>query len=77
MKRHKLIPVLVLLFAFAAPTFADQPHMKDALNHLRAARTALSKAEANKGGHRERALEHIEAAIRETEAGMAFAGGKH
>jgi hypothetical protein len=52
---------------------ADQPHMRNALTHLREARTALQKAEHNKGGHRERAIELINSAIAEVEAGMAFA----
>ena len=74
MKRY--LVTLLLVGTIAAPIFAAQPHMEDALNHLRAARAALQKAEANKGGHRERALEHVNAAIRETEAGMSFAGGR-
>ncbi len=77
MKKCTLVSVVVILLAMATPAFAGQPHMQDALSHLRAARAALSRAEANKGGHRERALEHVDAAIRETEAGIAFAAGKH
>ena len=69
--------VVVLLFAVAAPVFADQGNMKDALGHLRAARASLERAERNKGGHRERAIEHVNAAIREVEAGAAFALGHH
>jgi hypothetical protein len=70
----KTITVAVLLFAGAlTPVFGAQPHMNDALAHLRAARAALMKAEMNKGGHRERAIEHVDAAIREVEAGKAFA----
>jgi mannose/cellobiose epimerase-like protein (N-acyl-D-glucosamine 2-epimerase family) len=52
---------------------ADQPHMKNALMHLREARAALQRAEHNKGGHRERAVEIINRAIAEVEAGMAAA----
>ena len=75
MKKYTLIPVVALLLAMAAPVFAAQPNMHDALGHLRAARAALARAEQNKGGHRERALEHVDAAIRETEAGIAFGAG--
>jgi hypothetical protein len=52
---------------------ADQPHMKAALDALRTARAELKMAEHNKGGHRERALEHVNAAIGQVESGMAFA----
>ncbi|MGZ4966558.1 MAG: hypothetical protein ACXWAV_03795 [Chthoniobacterales bacterium] len=67
------ILTFVVLLAMASPLFADQPHMRDALGHLRSARAQLAKAYSNKGGHRERALEHVDAAIRETEAGIAYA----
>jgi hypothetical protein len=50
---------------------ADQPHMRRALEHLRAARAELATAEHNKGGWRIRALENTDRAIRETENGMA------
>ena len=49
---------------------ADQPHMQRALEHLRAAREELRAAEHNKGGWRVRALEHVDKAINDTEAGM-------
>ena len=70
------ILTFVVLLALSAPLLADQPHMRDAIGHLRQARAQLARAESNKGGHRERALEHIDAAIRETEAGIAFAQGR-
>jgi hypothetical protein len=52
---------------------AEQPHMKQALEHLRAARAELQRAETNKGGHRERALEAVDRAIHQIEDGMRFA----
>ena len=52
---------------------ADQPHMRAALEHLRAARAELQSSEHNKGGWRVRALEHVNRAIADTERGMAFA----
>jgi hypothetical protein len=52
---------------------AGQPHMKAALGHLRAARAELQSAEHNKGGWRDRALDHINRAIADTEKGMAVA----
>jgi hypothetical protein len=68
---------LILVVAVAAlglqSARAGQPHMQNALMHLREARTALERAEHNKGGHRERAIERVNQAIAEVEAGMAAA----
>jgi hypothetical protein len=50
---------------------ADQPNMRAALSHLREAKAALQRAEHNKGGHRGRAIEIINRAIVEVEAGIA------
>jgi len=52
---------------------ADQPHMRRALEHLRAARAELQAAEHNKGGWRARAINNVNQAIADTETGMAFA----
>jgi hypothetical protein len=58
----------------ACSVSADQPNMVAALNSLRAARGELIQATPNKGGHRERAINFVNAAIQETEAGIAYAG---
>lgn len=55
---------------------ADQPFMEAALGSLQAARANLIKAEPNKGGHRERAIELVNGAIAQTEQGIAFAAGR-
>jgi hypothetical protein len=47
-----------------------QPNMQRALEHLRAARMSLEKAEHNKGGHRAKAIEHTQAAIDEVKKGI-------
>ena len=52
---------------------ADQPHMVNALEHLRAARAELRMAEHNKGGWRVRAIANVDRAIGDTEAGIAHA----
>ena len=52
---------------------ADQPHMRRALEHLRAARAELESAEHNKGGERVAAIETIDRAIAEVKTGMAIA----
>lgn len=74
MKRMKYLPLVVALLAVnLGSASAGQPHMQDALGHLRSARTALQQAERNKGGHRERALNLVNKAISEVEAGIAYA----
>jgi hypothetical protein len=52
---------------------ADQPHMRRALEHLRAARAELAKAEHNKGGWRARAVRNVDQAIADTENGIKAA----
>ena len=52
---------------------AAQPHMENALNDLRAAHNELQSAVADKGGHRAKAIQLVEAAIGQVNAGIAFA----
>ena len=59
----------------ASIAYANQPHMVSALEILSSARAELVRATANKGGHRERAIEAVDRAIYETRQGLAFAGG--
>jgi len=47
--------------------------MESAIQHLREARADLQRATPNKGGHRERAIELINQAIAEVEAGERYA----
>ncbi|HEX6803323.1 MAG TPA: hypothetical protein VF133_06545 [Terriglobales bacterium] len=54
----------------------SQPNMEATLQHLRAAQESLQNAAANKGGHRERALQLIQQAIQETQAGIEY-GNRH
>ena len=51
----------------------QQVHMKAALDALRNAKHHLDEAEADKGGHRAKALDLVNSAITETEAGIAYA----
>lgn len=59
--------------AGACVATAAQPNMQAALGSLQAARAELVRAEANKGGHRERAIGFVDSAIAETKAGIAYA----
>lgn len=50
-----------------------QPQMEAAIQNLRAAQDNLQSANTDKGGHRVRALQLIQQAIAETQAGMEYA----
>jgi hypothetical protein len=50
-----------------------QPQMHAALGHLRAAKQSLERADPDKGGHRAKAIEMVDGAIRHVEAGIAYA----
>lgn len=68
----------------AIPAMAqNQPNMQAALRNLQRGRNRLNAAKANKGGHRKRAINLVNRAISEAQAGMAYArrnrnnGGKN
>lgn len=50
----------------------NQPHMQAAMTALKAAKEQLQKATADKGGHRVKAIELVEAALAEVKAGIEF-----
>jgi len=53
--------------------YEQQPNMEAAMQNLREAQRNLQNAAQDKGGHRERALNYINRAIAETQAGMQYA----
>ncbi|MGA7122152.1 MAG: hypothetical protein WBY94_18760 [Polyangiaceae bacterium] len=55
------------------PAAADQPYMVAAREHLLQARTSLERAEPNKGGHRERAIQLVDSAISQVNEGIEYA----
>ncbi|MFL6335199.1 MAG: hypothetical protein ACJ754_17950 [Pyrinomonadaceae bacterium] len=68
-----LCTAALLFAAAAAQAFApDQPRMQAARADLQAARAQLHNATADKGGHRKRAVEQIDAALAEVAAGIRF-----
>ena len=71
-----LVLGLAMVMAFAGISGAAQNNMRDALGHLREARQALDRAEDNKGGHKDKAIELIDKAIEQVQAGMEFAADK-
>jgi hypothetical protein len=67
-----LLCVVLLSGFIMGRASADQPHMQAALDHLRAARAELDKAEADKGGHRLKAISLVNDAISQVEKGVGF-----
>jgi hypothetical protein len=57
------------------PGAGTQPHMRNAVVQLREARKQLWDAKHDKGGHRAKAIELINDAIKQTREGIAFADG--
>jgi hypothetical protein len=51
----------------------EQPQMQSALEHLKAAKSALEAASHDHGGHRSKALSATITAIREVQEGIEFA----
>ncbi len=78
MKTGLRIPAALIGMALAVGTFApaaraeDQPHMRAALEHLRAARAELDKAEHDKGGHRTKAKQLTDQAINQVQQGIQY-----
>jgi hypothetical protein len=71
---QQLIPAIGLGGLAAGLANAEsEPNMRAALEHLRAAKQALEKAQANKGGHRAKAIDLVDSAIKQVEAGIAYA----
>jgi hypothetical protein len=66
------VAALLLAAAAAYASVPDQPRMQAARADLQAARAQLRNATNDKGGHRARALEHVEAALAEVNAGIRF-----
>ena len=63
---------LLLACVAASALTPDQPRMQAARSDLQAARAQLRNATNDKGGHRTRALGHVDAALSEVAAGIRF-----
>ena len=72
----KLVLGIAMVMAMAGVGFAGQGNMRDALQSLRDARASLEKAEDNKGGHKDKALDLIDKAIAQVQEGIDFAADK-
>jgi hypothetical protein len=73
---RKLVLGVALVTAFAGVAGAAQDNMRDALAKLREARQSLDRAEDNKGGHKQKAIDLVDKAIEQVQAGMEFAADK-
>jgi hypothetical protein len=73
---NKLVLGIAMVITLAGVGSAAQNNMRDALAHLREARQALERAEDNKGGHKERAMELVDKAIEQVQAGIDYATDK-
>ena len=71
--RTGLVLLVIAAGMAAGSARADQPEMRAALENLRAARQHLEHAEHNKGGWRVRAVQNVDKAIKDVQAGMAHA----
>jgi hypothetical protein len=65
------VMLLVLTFLVGRASAVPQPNMEAALGHLEQAKSALEKAEHNKGGLRVKALDHVNQAIAATREAIA------
>jgi uncharacterized membrane-anchored protein YhcB (DUF1043 family) len=66
-----MVLVVGLMIGGAVACYAtEQPHMVAAMEHLRAAKAELEKAEHNKGGHRAKAIEIINRAMEQVQKGI-------
>ena len=72
LNKIRVLGCFILLCTFAAVAFADQPRMAAARGELQQAKMQLQAAMANKGGHRVKAIEYINAAISEINQGIDF-----
>ena len=64
---------LFLLGMVSGQALAGQPHMQNALDALNRAESELQAANADKGGHRNKALQLVSEAKQQVHAGIRFA----
>ena len=65
------VMLLVTTFFVGRASAVPQPNMEAALGHLEQAKTALERAEHNKGGFRVKSLEYTNQAIAAVREGIA------
>ena len=73
--RALLLALAVFGASFLFGCATGQPHMRNALDHLMAAKGELQAARTDKGGHRVRAIELVDEAAAEVQRGIDYARG--
>jgi hypothetical protein len=74
LNRRELAAMVAAAAALGATSAeAGQPHMEKALQYCSAGLKELKDAAGNKGGHRNKAIEHLEFVIQEIKRGIAYA----
>jgi hypothetical protein len=73
--RAALVALVVFGASFLFGCATGQPHMRNALDHLMAAKAELQSARTDKGGHRVRAIELVDEAAAEVQRGIDYARG--
>lgn len=66
------LAVIMCFNSFALPAGVDQPYMEKAKDNLQSARNFLNKATADKGGHRNKALNQVNQAINAVNNGIEY-----
>jgi hypothetical protein len=61
-----------IVHAQTAQMARHEPHMSAAMGHLEQAKAELEKAAPNKGGHRERAMQLVDQAMQQVQAGEQY-----
>lgn len=69
--RTGLIVAAAAGVSFVGGVIAAQPHMQSAKDDLLAAKSQLQAATWNKGGHRAKAIDYVDAAIVQVNLGLA------
>lgn len=67
-----LFAVVFTVSTFALPARFDQPNMEKAKKNLKEAKNHLNNATADKGGHRNKAIDLVNAAITAVENGIEY-----
>jgi hypothetical protein len=66
------LSVYSVLHAQSREMAIHEPHMSAAYGHLQQAKDELEKAAPNKGGHREKAMQMVDQAMRQIEEGEQY-----
>jgi hypothetical protein len=79
----RILVVVLIAVAFiagkstAVSAAPQQTHMEMALDALKSAKTHLGEAEADKGGHRAKAMRLVDQAIMHVDEGITYAKTHH